>query len=869
MKRWQKVLAIVALAAVVIVTALLFVLDSIVTSKARDEAASLSKQWGRPVAIGSVATKFITGLGVRVSDVSIGPGPGEGVPLLDLRRVEVKMALLKAALSRGKDVDIRSAEIEGLTVNIVRLPDGTTNLEALQKKIAESAPPPKKEEPAAKPTDLSFLRIDHAALRDAKIAFIDKSGESARELAIQHLDVSVEDLRAGKPLEIVLKAAVLAEKQNLEVHVKAAPLPPTLTPTPTSVVLKIKPAVDIGPLGPFIGKEVGLRAGTLDADFQAELGGAVPGGKGPTSVKGTVKLAGLRFKAAEKPLDVTLDTDVKGDAAAGDVQIDKLKLDIGPAGITGHGRAHGLNSPAPRIEGLEIVGHDLDPAKLAAYYPPLREQLKGQIAGPIGLDLRARGSSAAQALELKLDFTPVKLAVPETLSKAAGAPMTIVAHVKGAAASGGPLRFDAKIDLTGVDLRPGQSIAKAPGQRLDVALDGSRTSNKSSSSPEQKIELADVKAHILDDELEGRGFVEMKGAGAKKTTRFELALASSHLDLDKMLIPTPSKKEKKPLDPKTFAGLSGHAAVKIDRLRMEKQEMTDIVADVTMDEDDIKVNKAELKAFGGSVSAGGTEIKLAHPQQPFHLVTKLTGIETSNLLAMGTEKKILAGKFNGGIDLKGGSQEMKDLARTLAGNLDGHLLDGAFYGKDLIASVTGPLAKSLPFGLAGKTTQGGTTNLGKDLPFGVTIENGLAKLKQPITVKRPEAEMSFTGGIHVDGNLDLPGTISLAPQTIAAITGGKVTPKEPVPVKLRVTGPAWNPSITDLDLKPAVESIVKQAGSALLGKALGVDNVDEAAKKKQEELQKQAEQKAQEEAEAQKKKVEEEAKNRLKGLFGK
>ena len=97
-----------------------------------------------------------------------------------------------------------------------------------------------------------------------------------------------------------------------------------------------------------------------------------------------------------------------------------------------------------------------------------------------------------------------------------------------------------------------------------------------------------MKAHVLDDELEGRGWVETKGAGAKKTTNFELSLASSHLDLDKMLLPDKTTEKKKPLDPKTFAGVSGHAAVKIDRLRMRKQDLTDIVADVTMSEDDIK-----------------------------------------------------------------------------------------------------------------------------------------------------------------------------------------------------------------------------------------------------------------------------------------
>src|SRR5204863_66727 len=84
--------------------------------------------------------------------------------------------------------------------------------------------------------------------------------------------------------------------------------------------------------------------------------------------------------------------------------------------------------------------------------------------------------------------------------------------------------------------------------------------------------------------------------------------------------------------------------------------------------------------------------------------------------------------------------------------------------KDILGSVTGPLSKALPSGLAGKTTQGGITNLGQKLPFGVTIDKGVAKLKNPITISRPEAEMSFSGGMRMDGTLDLPGTVSLSPR---------------------------------------------------------------------------------------------------------
>lgn len=812
MKRWQKVvLAVVAIVAVVLIVAS-FILDGVLTSKAHEEAQTLSQQWKRPVEIGSVKIRLLTGLGARVSKVEIGPAKGESAPLVELQDVEVRVDLL--ALFKG--VEVHDLEVRGLTVNIERLPDGKTNLERFQDGQAEK---PKKAEPAANaPSDLSWLRIDHAALREGKIALLDKH----RTLAIEHLDVTVDDLRAGKPLEVVLKAAVLAKSQNLELHLKAAPLPPTLMPTPTQLALKVDPPIDLAPLGPFAGKSVGLEGGKLEADFAAQLGAAVSGGEGKTDVKGTVKLLALQFRGG-KPFDATLEADVKGDAAKGDVQIDKLALAAGPAAITGHGGARGLESAAPRIEGLEIVSRELDPEKLAAYYPPLRKQLGTTIAGPVGLSVKGSGT----ALELRVDLTPVKLVLPQQLAKAAGAPMVLVAHLNGAA------KFDAKADLAGVDLRPGESLDKAPGQRLDLALQGTR------SGP--RLELADLKLHLLDDELEGRGFYESKGPAKK----FDVQLQSSHLDLDKLLLPSGKKKERKPPDPKMFAGLEGHGKAQIDKLTYKKQPMTRIVADISLHDDHLKLDTAQLEAFGGTAAASGTELRLAHPEEPFHLLARLDSVALENLLALATEHKLLSGKFNGKIDLRGAGEWSK----TLAGNVDGHVLDGVFYGKDLVASVSGPLAKALPFGLAGKEGQGGSTSLGKDLPIGVTIDKGVARLKNPIKIATPQADLTFSGGMRIDGQLDLPGTVALAPDTVAAITGGKVKPAQPLPVNLKLIGPAWSPTVTELDLKPAVGEIVKQGGSALVQKALGVDAS-------------QAEQQAE-------KKVEEEAKNRLKGLFGK
>src|SRR5256885_6780837 len=135
MKRWQKVVVGIVVALVVLVAIASLILDGILTSKAHAQAAELSQQWHRPVTIDKVSTRIFTGLGARVSGVQIGKGEGESVPLVDLKEVVVSVGLLL-------HFHVRSAEVRGLTVNVERFADGTTNLERFQESL------PKKEEPA-------------------------------------------------------------------------------------------------------------------------------------------------------------------------------------------------------------------------------------------------------------------------------------------------------------------------------------------------------------------------------------------------------------------------------------------------------------------------------------------------------------------------------------------------------------------------------------------------------------------------------------------------------------------------------------------------------------------------------------------------
>ncbi|HLL00819.1 MAG TPA: AsmA family protein [Myxococcaceae bacterium] len=885
-RRWPYVLLGILGVLVIAVAVVLWRLDAILLKQAREQAVTLSQQLGRPVEIGDISTKLFPHAGLDVDDVTVGAAEGEDLPLAQMKNLDVRVATMALLTSRGKDIQVLNAEVSGLTVNVIRLPDGTTNVQRLQERLAQQQPKeqaPKEDKP---PQDLSGVRVDRAALTDGTIRFVDRSGGKAQELAISDLDIEVKDLRVNQPLEVKLAAAVLAQKQNLFATLAASPLPPTLVPTPERLTLKAE-AIDLAPLGPYLPPSVGLQAGTLTADWKAELGGAVPGGKGPTRLEGVIRALGLRFAGAEggKALDVVLDTDVKADLAAGDLALDRLKLDFGPAGISGKGQVKGMTSASPQVEGFELTSHDLDPAVLAEYYPPLRKQLAGRIAGPVGLTVKGSGSQEGQAITLEVDLTPVRLRIPEQLSKEAGAPMRLTARVTGDAAGGGALRFDTKTALDGADLRPGLLLNKAPGQRFDIAAAGTYQPTKDG----MKVDVKQLTLGLLEDTLAGTASFALAGKGPKQTTSFAMDMKAPRLNADALLMKDEEVMARNggvlpppPSDAGRFNGYRGDMRFQVASLRYTEMDMSNMVAHITMVDDLIKVEKFSSGVYGGSVVADGTTVRLGpQPEQrPFEAKVVMQGVDVASTMASRTPKKVMTGTFNGNVDLKGVGYTPDKLKETLLGAINGNVQDATFLGVDVIGKVSEQLARSLPF-TAKALKSGDVMAMGENLPFGVEIKNGVAQLEKPITWTRPEAAMRFEGGIRLDGVLDLTGVVNLTPETVKKITLGKATPTEAIPVGLKLTGPAWSPEVTGIDVKPAATTIGKMVASGLAGQLLGekgkqVQKVieggeqaarEEAERKKKELEQKAAEERARLEAEA-KRKAEEEAKKKLRGIFG-
>ena len=161
-------------------------------------------------------------------------------------------------------------------------------------------------------------------------------------------------------------------------------------------------------------------------------------------------------------------------------------------------------------------------------------------------------------------------------------------------------------------------------------------------------------------------------------------------------------------------------------------------------------------------------------------------------------------------------------------------------------------------------TKGGATKLGKVVGVSLRIENGRALLQKPLEFEERGASFKVQGAFAFDGELEMPTALTLSPEAVAGLTGGKAKVDEPLPFSFKLVGKAWSPRLSGLDVMPAVKAIAAKLGAAALGKALGLEGTpQEAAKEKAAEVKEKAQEKVQDATKALKK----DAAKKLKGLF--
>jgi hypothetical protein len=288
----------------------------------------------------------------------------------------------------------------------------------------------------------------------------------------------------------------------------------------------------------------------------------------------------------------------------------------------------------------------------------------------------------------------------------------------------------------------------------------------------------------------------------------------------------------------------------VERGRAQGIDYQNLKADLSLAQGRLSAHTLEVSAFGGKFSGAGSELPLEGEQQPFVAKGTVAAMDVSALLArFAPGTKVLSGALSAEIDLSGRGTRPGDLARTLTGKLSGGVAGAQF----LPAALLDPVMKSLSHAvrvpaLSSLLAQADQRvaalrdhGLG-DLAGAVRFASGALEIAKPLEAHAAYGALSLGGKIQLDGRANLDGTVAIAPDVISSVAGGRLTPTEPLPIKLRVTGPLRSPRIAPAELDaPAkvlatafARSAVAAGAKEQLQKATGAPDVQQGVEKAKE-----------------------------------
>lgn len=392
-------------------------------------AQSMSETLGREVTVGPVEAHFLGGLGAKVSDVKVaGPTPGSA-PQVSIGSMEVRLSLWRAIFSLGRDLRVTRIEVNAPQIRAARDAEGRWDFQDVLDRMAEQAPPPTAEDPGASSivdrVHIARLRID-----DARIVLDDAS--LGRPLTVSDLDVTSEEIAAGKKLEVSLSA-------TLEDGARKTPLAMSLSMDRLPKGMKFDPVPDLA---------VDLDVGDLDL---APWGGLLP----PDALApagGTVRVKG-RLEASRNLAALV----VKGESTLTKVVLKQGKV---------------------RGETLDLaMAIDATIDRTAPRYLVKAFSVKGTGVDAGGtLDAKGLGPTDLTDADLHADVADLRRLVAVLPAGSGMLPPELVLEGPLAAkVKGSPAALEVKVDLDRARVRYGDSFDKAAGKALHATMTGTRT----------------------------------------------------------------------------------------------------------------------------------------------------------------------------------------------------------------------------------------------------------------------------------------------------------------------------------------------------------------------------------------------------------
>ena len=221
MRKWMIAGVICLLLGVGVAVALLSINSLVKRNKDYlvDQAQQALK---RKVSVGNVEATIIGGIGIRLSDFVMADDPAYSTQDF-VRAKDLQVNLKFWPLLRG-EVQVKRVILHDPVIRVLRNTKGDFNFSTIAKKEKEEGKEKQeKKEPAPKRPSPAFL-VSVADISGGEIRYRDL--KEGTDLALQQIDLKLEDLDFEQPFSVTLAGALFAAKQNLNIKSRVGPLPP-------------------------------------------------------------------------------------------------------------------------------------------------------------------------------------------------------------------------------------------------------------------------------------------------------------------------------------------------------------------------------------------------------------------------------------------------------------------------------------------------------------------------------------------------------------------------------------------------------------------------------------------------------------------
>lgn len=384
--------------------------QKLITEKKDALLKDVSAKIGRELTSGAVTARVGSSLGATISGVKLaGPKNDDGTASpaqLEIQQIDVRLSLLRALMTFGKDLYVEAFTVDGLVVRAARDADGVWDFQDILDKLAaddlKDADQPKEKTDT---TALQGLRVAGINVRNGRIELND--AVLGRPIAVSGLNVGVSDVVLGDPLAVTVKADLedSGKKSPVDIAVKLATLPKDLNfdPLPDVDVKAVLTDVDLGPWGGLAPADAPAPvAGTLRTDVTAKL----TKNTDVVDVNGTVMARGLVLRDAigatagkaerlAAPRGSPLDLDVTIGLHLDPEQTRLEKLKVSGSGVDVDGSLTMQGSGLAGLKTAAVKAKVADLAKLLGALPPSLRGLPPEVKidGPLDAALTKNGDA--------------------------------------------------------------------------------------------------------------------------------------------------------------------------------------------------------------------------------------------------------------------------------------------------------------------------------------------------------------------------------------------------------------------------------------------------------------------------------------------